>query len=118
MAEGILRALGGDRFDAYSAGVNPTAVNPRSITVMNEIGIDISSYSSKSADEFLGQSFDYVITVCDNAKQTCPVYPGAYIKIHWNLEDPAEVIGTEEEILVEFRRIRDQIDTYVRDFLS
>jgi arsenate reductase len=118
MAEGILRTLGSDRFEVYSAGVNPTAVNPLSIKVMSETGIDISPHRSKSAEEFSGQRFDYVITVCDNARQTCPAFPGEHEKLHWDLEDPAEATGTEEEILNEFRRIRDLIYKHVEDFIK
>ena len=109
MAEGFLRAMVGDKFQVLSAGVKPTQVNPLAIKVMAEAGVDISGHRSKSAMEFLGQQFDYVITVCDNAKKTCPVFPGKYEKIHWDLEDPAEATGTEEEILYVFRRIRDEI---------
>lgn len=117
MAEGFLRYLGEDRFSVYSAGVKPTHLNPLAIKVMNETGIDISKQTSKSVQEFLGQAFDYVITVCDNAKQTCSVFPGQYKKIHWNLEDPAEAKGTDEERMKVFReirgKIRDNIDTFI-----
>lgn len=109
MAEGFLRHMAGDTFEVFSAGVKPTQVNPLAVKVMAEVGIDISKHRSKSAMEFIGQKFDYVITVCDNAKQTCPVFPGKYEKIHWSLEDPAEAQGSEEEKLVFFRRIRDKI---------
>ena len=109
MAEGLLRHLAGDRFEIFSAGIKPRAVNPIAAEVMSEMGIDISSQRSKSVNKFLGQQFDYVITVCDNAKQTCPVFPGKYKKIHWNLEDPARTQGTKEEKLITFRKIRDII---------
>jgi len=99
----------GDKFEVFSAGIEPTQVNPLAIRVMNEIGIDIARQRSKSVKEFLGQQFDYVVTVCDYAKQTCPVFPGKYEKIHWNLEDPAQAQGTEEEKLLIFRKVRDQI---------
>ena len=89
MAEGILRHDGGQRFDVHSAGTNPGTVRPEAIQVMNEIGIDISAHRSRSVDEFLGQDFDYVITVCDRAKQQCPVFPGAE-PIHWGFDDPAD----------------------------
>lgn len=118
MAEGFLRHLAGDRFEVFSAGVNPTQVNPLAIKVMAKVGIDISKHRSKSATEFLGQNFDYVITVCDNVKQTCPVFPGKYQKIHWDLEDPAQAQGTEEEKLKVFRKIRDQIKENILDFLK
>ena len=118
MAEGFLRHLGGDRFEVFSAGIKPTEVNPLAIKVMAEAGIDISSHRSKSAMEFIRQQFDYVITVCDNAKQTCPVFPGKYKKIHWDLEDPAEASGSEEDRLVVFRKIRDQIQNNISEFLA
>lgn len=88
MAEGFLRHMAGDKFEVFSAGVKPTQVNPLAIKVMAEAGVDISKHRSKSVIKFLGKNFDYVITVCDNAKQTCPVFPGEHEKIHWDLEDP------------------------------
>lgn len=118
MAEGFLRNMAGDKFEAYSAGVNPTQVNPLSIKVMNEVGIDISKQKSKSVREFVGQKFDYVITVCDNAKQSCPVFPGKYEKIHWNLKDPAQAQGTKEEKLKLFREVRNQIKENILSFLE
>ena len=116
MAEGFLRHMAGDRFEVFSAGVKPTQVNLLAIKVMAEAGIDISKHRSKSAMEFIGQQFDYIITVCDNAKQTCPVFPGKHEKIHWDLEDPAEAQGNEEERLSFFRRIRDEIKNMVNNF--
>ena len=118
MAEGFLRHMAGDRFEVFSAGIKPTQVNPLAIKVMAEAGIDISKHRSKSAMEFIGQKFDFVVTVCDNAKQTCPIFPGKYEKIHWDLEDPAEAQGTEEERLVFFRRIRDEIKNNVLAFIK
>lgn len=118
MAEGFLRHLSGDKFDVFSAGVKPTQVNPLAIKVMAEAGVDISRHRSKSAMEFIGQKFDFVITVCDNAKQTCAVFPGKYEKIHWSLEDPAETKGTEEEKLAVFRNIRDKIKENIIAFLK
>ena len=109
MAEGLLKYLAGDRFEVFSAGVKPTQVNPFAIKVMVELGINISNHMSKSVEEFLGQEFDYIITVCDNAKESCPVFPGKYQKVHWSLKDPAEARGKEEEKLKVFRKIRDQI---------
>jgi len=103
MAEGLLRHLAGDRFDVFSAGIEPMQVHPFAIKVMDEIGIDISKQRSKSVEEFLSQQFDYVITVCDNARQTCPVFPGKYEKLYWNLEDPAQAQGSEDEKLLIFR---------------
>jgi len=118
MAEGFLRHLAGDKFEVYSAGVNPTLVNPLAIKVMDEAGIDILAQKSKSVMEFIGQKFDYVITVCDNARKTCPVFPGRYQKIHWDLEDPAQASGTEEEKLIIFRKIRNQIKENIITFLN
>ncbi|PIP20722.1 MAG: hypothetical protein COX40_03235 [Candidatus Omnitrophica bacterium CG23_combo_of_CG06-09_8_20_14_all_40_11] len=118
MAEGFLRHLAGNRFEVFSAGVNPTEVNPLAIKVMGEVGVDISGQRSKSVMEFIGQKFDYVITVCDNAKQTCPIFPGKYEKIHWNLEDPAQTKRTEEERLLIFRKVRNQIKGNIIEFLN
>ena len=109
MAEGYLRLLAGDKFEVFSAGINPTQVNPLAVKVMAEDNIDISKQYSKSAAVFLKEYFDYVITVCDSAKQVCPLFPGKYKSIHWNLEDPAEAKGTEEEKLMLFRKIREKI---------
>jgi arsenate reductase len=117
MAEGLLKHFARDKFEVFSAGVNPTEVNPLSIKVMQEIGIDISKQKSKSAKEFIGQQFDYVITVCDNAKQTCPVLPGEYQKIHWNLEDPALSQGEEDRLKI-FRKVRNRIKENVLKFLN
>jgi len=118
MAEGFLRQLANNRFEIFSAGVKATLVNPFAIKVMNEIGIDISSHRSKSVTEFLGQEFDTIITVCDNAKKTCPMFPGQYEKIHWDIEDPAEAKGSEEEKLHFFRKIRDEIKNRCLNFLK
>ena len=118
MAEGFLRHFAGDKFEAFSAGVKPTQINPLAIKVMAEVGIDVSKHRSKSALEFIGQKFDYVITVCDNAKQTCPVFPGKYEKAHWSLEDPAVAQGSEEQKLVVFRRLRDQIKQNIADWMK
>lgn len=118
IAEGFLRHMAGDKFEVFSAGVKPTQVNPLAIKVMAEAGVDISKHRSKSAMDFIGQQFDYVITVCDNAKQTCPVFPGKYQKIHWSLEDPALAQGTEEEKIKIFRKIRDQIKENILNFLK
>ena len=107
-----------DRFEIFSAGVKATQVNPFAIKVMDEIGIDISSHRSKSVTEFLGQVFDYIITVCDNAKQTCPMFPGQYEKMHWDIEDPADAKGSEEEKLNFFRKIRDEIKDRCLNFLK
>lgn len=118
MAEGLLRHLASDKFEVFSAGINPTSINPLAIKVMDEIGIDISKQRAKSVNEFLGQQFDYVITVCNNVKQTCPIFPGQYEKIHWDLEDPAEAQGSEEERIVIFRRIRYEIEQKIKDWIK
>lgn len=109
MAEGLLRHMSGGKFEVSSAGVAPTHVRPEAIEVMREIGIDISGNRSKSVDEFAGWQFDYVITVCDNANQQCPMFPGKTKRIHWSIEDPAAVEGDEEAKLTVFRRVRDEL---------
>ncbi len=118
MAEGLLRHDGGAAFEVASAGTRPSHVRPEAIAAMREIGIDISTHRSKSVDEFAGQAFDYVITVCDNARESCPVFPAATKRIHWSLDDPAAVQGTEEQRLAEFRRVRDQLQTLLREFVQ
>lgn len=114
MAEGLLRDLAGDRFEVYSAGVSPSLVRPEAIAAMREIGIDISHHRSKSIDEFLGQSFDYVITVCDNANQQCPTFPGKAERIHWSILDPAEVNGDANTRMAAFRSARDELRERLR----
>ena len=114
MAEGLLRHEGGERFEVYSAGTMASFVRPQAIEAMREIGIDISGHRSKSVDEFAGQQFDYVITVCDNANDNCPVFPGKTQRIHWSFDDPAEALGTEEEKLAVFRRVRNEIAEKLR----
>ena len=118
MAEGLMRHDHGDRFDVESAGTKATHVRPEAIAVMSELGVDISRHRSKVVDEFSDQSFDYVITVCDNAKESCPIYPGHANRIHHSFEDPAAVEGAVEERLAAFRRVRDQIRLYLREFAS
>ena len=118
MAEGFFKHLASDMFDAYSAGIQPAKINPLAIKVMEEIGIDISRQYSKSIKEFLSRSFDYIITVCDSAKQTCPIFPGEYKKIHWDIEDPAGLQGTQEEILEKIRKIRDNIEKKIKELLK
>ena len=117
MGEGLFRDEGGGEYEVLSAGTKPSQVRPEAIEVMREIGIDISRNRSKSVEEFARQSFDYVVTVCDNARDNCPVFPGGGQRIHWSFEDPAAVPGTEEERRAAFRRIRDQIRERVRAFL-
>ncbi|HTS60989.1 MAG TPA: arsenate reductase ArsC [Candidatus Acidoferrales bacterium] len=116
MAEGLLRHDAGDRFEVFSAGTKPGLVRPEAIAVMRELGIDISGHRSKSVDEFAGQSPDYVVTVCDNARESCPVFPGQSIRIHHAFDDPAGVQGSAEERMAVFRRVRDELRRYLRDF--
>ena len=116
MGEGLFRAEGGAGVEVFSAGTKPSAVRPEAIAVMKEIGIDISGHRSKSVDEFSGQVFDYVVTVCDNARDTCPVFPAGSERMHWSFEDPAAVEGSEAERLSAFRRIRDQMHERVKAF--
>jgi len=109
MAEGLLRFIRGDNVEVESAGVAPTTVRAEAIEVMRQIGIDISGHRSKSVDEFVDHEFDFVITVCDNANENCPIFPGKARRIHWSFTDPAAVDGTDEERLAAFRDVRDQI---------
>ena len=109
MAEGFLRALAGDRFEVASAGTEKTKVHPLAIRAMSEEGIDISRHTSKTLDEFLGQPWDYVITVCDSANESCPVFPAAAKRLHWSFPDPASAAGTEEKRLAVFRQVRDAV---------
>jgi len=107
MAEGMMRDLAGDRFEAFSAGTEATHVRPLAIRAMEEIGVDIASRESKTLDRYLGEPFDYVITVCDDANEACPFFPGARERLHWSFEDPSKAKGSEEERLAVFRRVRD-----------
>ena len=110
MAEGILRAAVGDLIEVHSAGSKPAGyVHPKAIQVLKEIGIDISSHTSKHMNDFLNRKIHTVITVCGNADQACPMYPGQVKRYHWGFEDPAHAQGTDDEILAEFRRVRDEI---------
>ena len=118
MAEGLLRHDAGDRFETLSAGVEPSYVRPLAIQAMREVGIDISEQRSKSVDEFSGEEFDYVITVCDNANERCPVFPGKTQRIHWSFEDPAAAAGNEAAQLAVFRRVRDQIRQQLQQWIS
>jgi arsenate reductase (thioredoxin) len=119
MAEGILRHDGGDVFDVFSAGTKASFVRPEAIQAMNEIGVDISNHRSKSIDEFIGQQFDYVITVCDNAKESCPVFPDNAALIHQNFEDPPSPgVGDDEFRLAVFRRVRDEIRQWMKGFIK
>jgi arsenate reductase len=116
MAEGIANHLWGDQMEAFSAGTQPSFVNPMAIDVMKEIGIDISKHRSKNLSEFDGQNFDYVITLCGDANETCPLYIGGTKKTHIGCDDPAKATGTKEQILNEFRRVRDEIKAKLSDF--
>jgi len=115
MAEGLVNALYGDRFEAFSAGTEPSEVQPAAIKVMAEIGIDISSHRSKSADEFTDQRFDHIVMVCDDAARDCPFFPGGRNYIHHALKDPAACKGTDEEVLTCFRRSRDEIRQWIEE---
>lgn len=116
MAEGLLRHDAGDRFTVESAGTRPGVVRPEAIAVMAEIGADLSGHRSKHVEEFAGRTFDVVLTVCDHARETCPVYPGHGERVHQAFDDPAAVTGTELERLAAFRRVRDEIRAYLRRF--
>ena len=118
MAEGLLRRDAGDRFEVFSAGTHPSHVRPEAIAVMKEIGIDISGQRSKSVNEFAQDHFDYVLTVCDNAKESCPIFPGNTITIHRSFDDPAALDAGDAERLAVFRRVRDELRSYLRRFPS
>jgi len=118
MAEGFLREFGGDAFEVASAGVDPIRINPLAIRVMAEAAVDISGQYSKSVDEMTAGHFDYVITVCDRAREACPVFPRAARSLHWSFDDPAEAPGAEEDRLIVFRRVRDEVSAQVRRFVS
>jgi arsenate reductase len=115
MAEGLLRHDSGDWYDVSSAGAQPSKVRPEAILAMHEAGINITGQRSKSVDEFAGRDFDFVITVCDNARKSCPVFPSRAERIHWNIEDPAAIEGPEE-CLIAFRRVRDTLRSRLRAF--
>jgi arsenate reductase len=117
IAEGFLRHYAGEKANIYSAGVETHGVNPRAISIMNEVGIDLSNHTSNHVDEYIDINFDFVITVCDNAKERCPYFPTNAEKFHYNFPDPAKASGTEEEIVNEFRRVRLLIDDYCKDFV-
>ena len=109
MAEGVLRHYGSGKFEVFSAGTKPSTVNTLAIKVMNEIGIDISGHRSKHVDEFLGQKIDYVISVCDNAKESCPIFPGGTVRLHWPFPDPPHDKEITEAVINEFRKVRDLV---------
>lgn len=119
MAEGLLRHLGGERFEACSAGTEATHVRPLAIAAMAELGIDVSRQESKTLDRYLGEPFDAVITVCDQAAEACPVFPGARRRLHWSFPDPSKATGTQEEQLAVYRQVRDAIQEHIeRELLS
>ncbi len=109
MAEGLLRHLDGDRFEVHSAGTEATHVRPLAIRAMDETGVDISGQESKTLERYLRESFDFVITVCDEANEACPFFPGAKTRLHWSFEDPSQADGTEDARLAVFQRVRDEI---------
>ena len=118
MAEGFLRQLAGDRFEVASAGTEATRVHPLAVRAMAEVGIDLSTHSSKTLDTLLDRPWDYVITVCDSANERCPVFPGQTTRLHWSFDDPSQATGSEDERLGTFRRVRDQIQTRLRNWLA
>lgn len=118
MAEGWLRHLAGDQFDVVSAGTHPVGLNPYAVTVMREVNVDISNHVSERVDPYLEQPFDYVITVCDRAQETCPIFPGASSMLQWSFDDPAKAKGTYEQQLIVFRKIRDEIADRIRRFIA
>jgi arsenate reductase len=118
MAEGFLRTFGGNVYEAHSAGTKPSTVNPLAVEVMREVEIDISGQRSKNVTQYLGQHFPLVITVCDNAKEHCPIFPGPCIREHWPFDDPAEATGTKEERLEVFRKVRDEIGARIRSWVT
>ena len=118
MAEGYLRQIVGEKAEVYSAGVETHGVNPRAIATMKEDGIDISHHTSNNIDEYFNIDFDFVITVCDNAKERCPIFPTKAKKFHQNFPDPAKALGTEEEIAEQFRQVRQMIKNYALQFVA
>jgi arsenate reductase len=118
MAEGFLKQLGREKVDVFSAGLDPKGIHPMAVMVMKEIGLDISNHTSKHLDKLHGQNFDYVITVCDKAARNCPSFSGQGIRLHWPFDDPATATGADEEILNQFRRVRDLIGAKVRQWLT
>ncbi len=118
MAEALLRQHGGDAFEVHSAGTEPKGMNPLTLRVLAETGIDAAWARSKSVDEFLGQSFDYVISMCDEAREACPIFPGLHESLHWGYEDPAAAEGTDAERLAVYRKVLIQIDDRIREFVA
>jgi len=118
IAEGYLRFFANGRAQVYSAGIETHGVNPRAIAIMKEDGIDISNHTSNNVSEYKNIDFDFVITVCDNANERCPIFPSSAKKFHYNFPDPAKATGTEEEIMQQFREVRNMIKTYCKNFIS
>ena len=118
MAEAFLRHLSDGRFAVFSAGTRPTAVHPMAVVAMQEVGIDMSGQGSKDVAVYVQDSFDYLITVCDQAREECPIFPGARQQLHWSIPDPAEVDGDEASRLAAFRRVRDDLDGRIREFIA
>ena len=118
MAEGFLRALAGDRFEVASAGTEARGVNPMAVQAMAEAGVDLSRHTSKTLDRFVGEPWDYVITVCDSANEACPVFPAAATRLHWSFDDPSATQGSESERLAVFRRVRDEIKAKLESWLG
>lgn len=118
MAEGMLRAWAGDRFEVASGGTEASSVRPEAVTVMNELGIDIRGHASKTIERFVGQPWDWLIPVCEEACEACPYVPGARAVLRWAFDDPSAATGTADERLTVFRRVRDELATQVRAFLT
>ena len=119
MAEAFLRKYAGERFEVYSAGLAPKTIHPMTIRVMEEMGIDMSGHTSKSLDQFMGRAhFGYLITVCSDAEESCPIFPGMGVRLHWPIEDPAKFQGSEAEKLAKFRQVREEIEAKVRSWLG
>jgi arsenate reductase len=119
MAEGLLRNMAGNRFEVESAGTKPGHVRPEAVEAMNEIGIDISGHRSKSLEEYLGQNFDYIITVCDKAAENCPIFPGKAERIHQSFEDPPPPgVGNDSYRMAIFRRVRDEVRDWMKGFIA
>lgn len=118
IAEGFLRHFAGDKAEVYSAGIETHGVNPKAIEIMKRDGIDISGHTSNNIEEYINIDFDYVITVCDNAKESCPNFPSAAVKLHHNFPDPAKATGTEEQVMEAFREVREMIKEYAQNFVN
>ena len=118
MAEGLVNYYLGDRFQAFSAGTEATRINPLAIAVMAELGIDLSVHRSKTLDEYTGEQFDYVITLCGDANEKCPLFFGGVQRLHYGFEDPSRLSGSEEDVLPEFRRVRDEIKNWIIDYFG